>query len=162
MIDWIKHNKEWLFSGLGISAISTMIIAFKHLYHKSQKKEQHSEATLLHDNSSFVSENPPDGITIPVGKVFNKSWTIKNSGDIVWENRVLRCTEYVSKCFYPVKMEIPIPKTYPNQIITIHVKYYVYVEGDYSSKWKMYDKNNNLLYPQKRIGLGVNIKARHI
>lgn len=162
MISWIARNKEWLFSGIGISTIAILTGIVKHMYHKKERKDQHNASTPLYDNSSFVSESPPDGITIPVGKIFHKSWTIKNSGDIVWENRVLRCTEYVNDCFYPVKKEISIPKTYPNQIITLHVKYYVYVEGDYSSKWKMYDKNNDLLYPQKRMGLGVNIMARHI
>lgn len=53
-----------------------------------------------------------------------------------------------------------IPTTYPGQIITLNVEYEVTAEGDYSSKWKMYDRKNNLIYPHKSIGLGVNIMAR--
>ena len=112
------------------------------------------------DDSVFISEYPSDGITIPVGKMFKKSWTVKNAGNTIWKNRTLRCVEYVNDCFFPVETVIKIPKTYPGEIITLKVEYKALVEGDYHSKWKMFDQDNNLIYPEKSVGLGVNILVR--
>lgn len=120
-----------------------------------------SQETPIKDDSVFISEYPSDGVTIPVGKIFQKSWTIKNAGNTIWEGRILRCVEYVNDSFYPVKTTIKIPTTLPGEIITLKVEYYTKVEGDYHSKWKMYDKSNNLIYPEKSIGLGVNIHVRN-
>lgn len=131
---WICDNKEWLFSGLGITIIGLAVafskkitITFKRLYKKIK--------ITLHDIK------------------FKKSWTIKNNGNEIWKGRTLRCVEYAGDCFYPVKDTIKIPTTLPGQIITLTVEYNVTQLGNYRSKWKMYDKDNNLIYPQKSIGL---------
>lgn len=155
---WIIQNKEWIFSGIGISLIGIISNIIKKK-HKNNRNPSNSNDDII-DDSKFISEDPPDGIVIPVGEKFIKTWTIKNNGRTIWKNRVLRCTEYPKNCFFPVKEKIKIPKTHPGEIITLKVEYYVAVEGDYSSKWKMFDENNNKIYPNKSIGLGVNIMAR--
>ena len=38
MIEWIKNNKEWLFSGAGIAAITLIIFILRHLYNAKKKK----------------------------------------------------------------------------------------------------------------------------
>ena len=136
--------------------VKNLIETIKKLIHNNNPQRDGE----IKDDSVFISEYPSDGITIPVGKIFKKSWTVKNAGNTIWEKRTLRCVEYVNDHFFPVKPAIKIPKTLPNQIITLKVEYYVLAEGDYHSKWKMYDKNNNIIYPEKNIGLGVNILAR--
>ena len=170
--NWIVENKQWVFSGIGVFVIGLFFSKNKHMLafakriilfipnqFKSiiiKKQKQNSN----YDDSLFISESPSDGVTIPVGKVFKKSWTVKNNGNIIWEKRTLRCVEYVNDCFYPVSNPIKIPKTLPGQIVTLRVEYYAKVVGDYHSKWKMFDKNNNIIYPNKPIGLGVNISVR--
>lgn len=36
MINWILHNKEWLFSGAGISFLALLYIFIRHIYKKSK------------------------------------------------------------------------------------------------------------------------------
>lgn len=162
---WICDNKEWLFSGLGITIIGLAVafskkitITFKRLYKKIKItlhdiKFKNLKENKDFDDSLFISEKPYNGISIPLNKKFKKSWTIKNNGNVIWKGRTLRCVEYAGDCFYPVKDTIKIPTTLPGQIITLTVEYNVTQLGNYRSKWKMYDKDNNLIYPQKSIGL---------
>lgn len=162
---WICDNKEWLFSGLGITIIGLAVafskkitITFKRLYKKIKItlhdiKFKNLKENKDFDDSLFISEKPYNGISIPLNKKFKKSWTLKNNGNVIWKGRSLRCVEYAGDCFYPVKDTIKIPTTLPGQIITLTVKYNVTQLGNYRSKWKMYDKDNNLIYPQKSIGL---------
>lgn len=172
IINWIIKNKEWIFSGIGITIITLAFIFIKRIkrfvicfikrirYIIEYPKGIKGKGEKTYDDSVFISEYPSDGISIPVGERFKKSWTIKNDGNVIWEKRTLRCIEYANGYFYPVNKIIRIPTTYPGQIITLNVEYEVTAEGDYSSKWKMYDRKNNLIYPHKSIGLGVNIMAR--
>lgn len=170
-IDFLNNNKEWIFSGIGVLVISTLfankkkigsfLVKLKRYFKYLRLKLFSDKENEPFDDSTFVSEYPSDGICIPVGKIFTKSWTIKNSGNTIWENRTLRCTEFVNDYFHPVDPTIKIPTTLPGQIITLKVKYYVTAEGCYSSKWKMFDDNDNLIYPNKTIGLGVNITAKN-
>lgn len=173
ILNWIINNKEWIFSGIGITIFSLFCVSYKKIisffkivyykvkryFHKNKTKQKTDKN--IHDDSLFISESPADGIIIPVGKIFVKTWTIKNNGDVLWENRTLRCVEYAKNVFYPLKLSVKIPPTLPGEIITIKVQYYAKGEGDFRSRWKMYDKNNNLIYPQKSIGLGINVMVRN-
>ena len=169
VFEFIDKNKEWLLSGLGVVVIGWFGVIVKVLIKKGfniqriirklfPKKNKPSEN--LKDDSQFVSEAPFDGIAIPIGKKFDKSWTIKNAGNCTWRNRRLVCVEYASSYFYPVEKEINIPVTKPGENVTLKVVYNVTAEGCYTSRWKMYDENNNLVYPEKSIGLAVNVIAR--
>ena len=173
MWKWLMDNASWLFSGLGIFIIGLIISTKDKLLPaikkaissvfkivKRNKKVYNDCKNESFDDSVFVSESPYDGVTIPVGKIFHKSWTIKNNGNVIWENRTLRCVEYVDNYFFPMEDTINIPKTMPNQTVTLKVRYKVLAQGDYHSKWKMFDENNNIVYPNKNIGIGVNISAR--
>ena len=169
---WLIENIPWIFSGVGVFALGLIISMNKKIIPKIKKgvlfvfeklkfKNKSTNCNdTYYDDSIFISERPYDGVTIPVGKIFEKSWTIMNNGNMIWENRTLRCVEYVDSYFYPINRIIDIPKTLPKQTVTLKVRYKVLAQGDYHSKWKMYDKNNNLVYPDKNIGLGVNISAR--
>lgn len=173
MWKWLIENKSWLFSGAGVFVLGLIFSTNKKILPKIKKglslisnkvkrnkKRSNNSQTESFDDSVFVSESPYDGVTVPVGKIFNKSWTIMNNGNMIWENRTLRCVEYVDNYFFPVDLTIDIPKTLPKETVTLKVKYKVLAQGDYHSKWKMFDKDNNLVYPDKKIGLGVNISAR--
>ncbi len=170
-LKWIEENKEWLFSGLGITLIG-LFIAFSKRIKKFLKNSFHRILTYFkakkilkqqkqpnYDDSLFISEMPYDGISVPINKIFKKSWTIKNNGNIVWKGRILRCVEFAGDCFYPVNNEIKVPTTLPGEIITLSVEYHVKQLGNYRSKWKMYDKENNEIYPNKKIGLMLHVIA---
>ena len=42
------------------------------------------------DAATFVSETPPDGISIGFGEKFVKQWIIRNSGTVPWRGRRVR------------------------------------------------------------------------
>lgn len=101
IFEWILNNKEWLFSGLGIT-IAGLIYRKRERYLSAVKfyikrivtgLKIHKEKEKI-DNSIFVSEEPLDGITIPCNHVFEKKWIVRNSGNTVWKNRYLKCIEY--------------------------------------------------------------------
>ena len=50
-----------------------------------------------------------------------------------------------------------MPIVPPGEIYTLKVRYYALEVGDYRSRWKMYNSNGDLAFPNKEIGLGVNI-----
>lgn len=168
VIEFIDKNKEWLLSGLGVVIIGWIGIIAKAVIRKGFSirwigklfPKKNKSAENLKDDSQFISEVPFDGIAIPVGKKFDKSWTIKNAGNCIWRNRRLVCVEYASSFFYPVEKEIKIPVTRPGENVTLKVVYNVTAEGCYTSRWKMYDENDNLVYPEKSIGLAVTVIAR--
>ncbi|MCW3843948.1 NBR1-Ig-like domain-containing protein [Micromonospora yasonensis] len=37
----------------------------------------------------LVAENPPDGAEVPIGQVFDKTWTLRNAGPVHWHGRWL-------------------------------------------------------------------------
>lgn len=145
---------EWIFSGIGVVIISGMIGIFK----KKNKKQENCDVLEVRDDSIFISENPPDGVSILVGTSFEKSWTIKNNGNIIWSGRYLECVEDVPEFFYPQKRRVNIPKLNPGEKFTLKVKYFAKVEGNYFSQWKMFDENGRMIFPKKK-GLGVYVRV---
>lgn len=166
---WLWENKECLFPGIGSSLV--MLVIGEIIHHKSAILKsikwnlkyffrKRKTATSPKDDSKFISENPLDGITIPCGTMFEKTWKVQNVGTVVWKNRFLKCVEYAGASFYPENDMVKIPKTYPGETVELKVRYFAVVEGDYRSRWKMCDKNGNIFYPEKSIGVGVNIHVR--
>lgn len=51
MIDWLKSNKEWLFSGIGVSILSSVLIFFKGFDGDPEI------------NSSIINDKPPEVIS---------------------------------------------------------------------------------------------------
>lgn len=82
----------------------------------------------LRDHSSFVQDvTYPDYSIVSVNQIFEKVWEIQNTGQQIWQERILKCmdkkivtaildTETVgqlSQSLIPNQIEIPIPKTLP-------------------------------------------------
>ena len=66
LIQYIVENKEWLFSGIGLSAIIyAFTLAYRRLhcgFAKVQKEEKRTvNSNYMDDKSVYVSESPPDG-----------------------------------------------------------------------------------------------------
>lgn len=119
------------------------------------------ETVESYDMKSLLSQNILQMVLLfPLGGIFEKSWTVRNEGNIVWKNRYLKCVEYAEGSFFPIEKKIKIPRVYPGDEITFTVKYIAKVEGDYRSRWKMCDKQGRYIYPQKKIGVGLNIHVR--
>ncbi|WP_339292725.1 hypothetical protein MKY48_08640 [Paenibacillus sp. FSL W8-0187] len=61
MIDWIFNNKEWVFSGVGISIIS--LITF---FLKKGKEKSNSSQTITSGNNSYNIQGGSD-VNITIG-----------------------------------------------------------------------------------------------
>ena len=91
MIDWIIHNKEWLFSGLGISIIGIVItIFFKRRATSNQKliiKKGNSNVQIGNVSiKNYNTESKPGKLDI-TGIVFTRNSefdiSLRNTGDDV-------------------------------------------------------------------------------
>ena len=70
----------------------------------------------------------------------------------------MKCIRYVPNLFYPESNVVKIPRLKPGEKFTLKVKYYAVEEGEYSSEWKMSDKDGTILFQERR-GLGVYVKV---
>ena len=163
MLQYIIENKEWIFSGIGITGIVCLITFMRHIVIPGFGKYQlHKENTINKDNntvdqSEYITETPPDGTKCIIGEPFIKTWTIRNIGHVIWKNRYLKCDPL--PMYMHVKNEkVKMPKILPGQEYTLQVTFMIECEGVYRSYWKMYDENNNLSFPDLE-GLGVTIIA---
>lgn len=142
-----------------------------------QKSEFHTvDKTLLtyQDSSAFISETIPDGTIMDAGYEFEKTWTIQNIGQEIWQNRFLQCQnipttsqlpEGVSADDYyliPESDTITIPTTYPHEIVTLAVKFKTpNIAGHYISYWKMVNQYGELCFPKThQIGLSTLIVVK--
>ena len=75
------------------------------------------------DEATFVSEDPPDGVTIPFGSIFTRIWTIRNSGTVPWRGRRLRrIGPTTGPWVLTSEGFIPIPDAEPGEEITFPVE----------------------------------------
>lgn len=122
------------------------------------------------DSSGFRNETVPDGSLVAAGAVFEKRWSIQNTGQTTWENRYLLCIdEPVVVNNYPDNQAldahfltpqskiIPIPTTQPQETVDVSVMYRApTVAGRYVSYWKMVDEHGKICFANG-IGLSVSI-----
>lgn len=126
------------------------------------------------DASGFVDETVPDGSLFAPEAVFDKSWTIQNIGDTVWQNRYLvnvdePCAgqhpsgfDWQCHRLVPDDTVLALPTVYPSQICTVSVRYTApSMAGRYVSYWRMVDETGKLCYPNG-IGLSVCILVKNL
>jgi transcriptional regulator with XRE-family HTH domain len=104
---------------------------------------------LSGDACEFVGEDPPDGISVPLGHRFVKTWTIRNSGVVHWSGRrLMRIGPHVGPTILQSPRFVPIPDTAPGALASISVQLRapkVQVVGQ--AKWKMVDDEDLLYFP---------------
>lgn len=116
------------------------------------------------DVASFVSETPPDGITVPLGGTFTKTWTIRNSGIVAWRGRRLRRIGPTTGPWTLTSDRLtPIPDTEPGGTVTLSVILHVpHMETAAVAQWKMVDEDDLLYFPTKySVGLGLYVLVGH-
>jgi transcriptional regulator with XRE-family HTH domain len=116
------------------------------------------------DASTFVSEAPPDGTSIPCGTVFTKSWTIRNSGSVPWHDRRLRrIGPTVGPWTLASERFTPIPDTDPGEAVSISVQIKTpHMETAAVAQWKMVDADDLLYFPDRySVGLGLYVLVGH-
>lgn len=117
------------------------------------------------DDGGFISETIPDDSLVGCGARFEKEWCMQNIGNTTWEGRKLVCqdqneplyvkrgSEYLpfhSCLLTPESQEIIIPKTEPQEKVTLRMKFTAPILPDRAvSIWKVVDENNKICYPEK-------------
>jgi transcriptional regulator with XRE-family HTH domain len=110
-----------------------------------------SPLASLRDSSGFVSETIPDGTIMQPGERFEKTWTIRNDGELVWEDRLLSRIGIASGVgLITTPATIPIPVTEPGETVTLTVPSIAHsVQGTSLAAFKMTDPQGRLLFPDR-------------
>jgi transcriptional regulator with XRE-family HTH domain len=103
------------------------------------------------DASLFVSETIADGTVMQPGQRFEKTWTIRNGGDVVWEDRLLCRIGIASGVgLITTPVAVPIYTTHPGETVTIAVPCVAHgVAGNSIATFKMTDQEGRLLFPDR-------------
>jgi transcriptional regulator with XRE-family HTH domain len=116
------------------------------------------------DESTFVSEAPPDGSTIACGTTFIKTWTIRNSGSVPWNGRRLRrIGPSIGPWTLGSERHTPIPETEPGQTVSLSVEVATpQMETAAYAQWKMVDEDDLLYFPSTySVGLALYVLVGH-
>jgi transcriptional regulator with XRE-family HTH domain len=116
------------------------------------------------DQSTFVSETPPDGSSVPCGATFTKIWTIRNSGSVPWHGRRLRRVGPTTGPWTLTSARVtPIPDTEPGKTVSISVQLKApQMETAAVAQWKMVDKDELLYFPDRySVGLALYVLVGH-
>lgn len=111
------------------------------------------------DSSKFIGENPPEGKRFSKHTTIEKTWTIKNIGNVAWLNRYMLEIEGTPG-LSPENKKIEIQPVYPGGTLLFRVNYNCKSEGDYYSLWKMVDENDKPFFETDYKGLWVNASVR--
>lgn len=121
MLEFIAHNKEWLFSGVGVAVLSTLFFIAKWLYNWQKSPMNHKVKSLSVGTSVNTPSNIHDSPIPPVSK-----------GDsLVPEPAPFRYGEY---------SQHPSPKDISNQIERLPPFQKIGAEKNYTGlkvKWKV-------------------------
>jgi transcriptional regulator with XRE-family HTH domain len=116
------------------------------------------------DQSTFVSEAPPDGSSVPCGATFTKTWTIRNSGSVPWHGRRLRRVGPTTGPWTLTSARFtPIPDTEPGETVSVSVQLKApQMETAAVAQWKMVDKDELLYFPDRySVGLALYVLVGH-
>lgn len=116
------------------------------------------------DEATFVSETPPDGVTVPCGSVFTKCWIIRNSGSVRWRGRrVRRIGPTTGPWTLTSARFAPVPNADPGESVQISVELRApQMETAAVAQWKMVDEDDLLYFPTKySVGLAVYVLVGH-
>lgn len=120
------------------------------------------QRTIPGDASTFVGDSIPHGTLMEPGAVFEQTWRVRNSGQVVWEGRQLeRQGPLTGPGLITSLRFVDIPKTEPGKVaaITAPLKAPTY---DCSSiaYFKMVDAEGALCFPDSyQLGLDVLVRV---
>ncbi|KDC49303.1 NBR1-Ig-like domain-containing protein [Pseudoalteromonas fuliginea] len=147
-----RYIPVWLSTSIFISLL-TVIIVISAIYsyiNNSKVIEKILEPIPVPADSSYFIKDVtiPDGTPIKAGTTFVKTWRIKNSGNITWEDRYLQRVTLNSIGLCQSVQKVRINKTVPSASVDISVKFHAPKHpGSCRIDWKMVDEKGKLLFP---------------
>lgn len=138
------------------------VVAEKRRSRLNRTRRDVSPDARTTDQSLFVSETIPDGTLMEAGERFDKTWAIRNAGDIVWENRLLARIGIASGVgLITTPATVPIATTQPGETVTITVPCVAHgIQGTSLAAFKMTDLEGRMLFPDRYFpGLQVQVNV---
>lgn len=111
----------------------------------------HAGPLLRGDYSQFVSENYPNGVTLPPHSHVRKTWRLADAGTVTWRQRWLERQASSGSCRTPER--VPVPTTRPGQQVDITVPVTTGGPGVCLATWKMTSRSGVEFFPNEA---GVN------
>lgn len=91
MIDYILNNKEWIFSGIGVSAIALIFLCFKYFFR--QNNPPHRKNIV----NSTLNPHEPSSTALSLGKKINELTCEWMQDPPVWKHKT-NGLYYCPKC----------------------------------------------------------------
>jgi transcriptional regulator with XRE-family HTH domain len=112
------------------------------------------------DAVEFLSESP-DGLALREGAPEVKTWTVRNTGSVVWEGRQLRRTGRVRGREIPAsELSVPVARTAPGETVTFAVTLHcAQVPGTRILRFKLVDADGRLCFPDDDYGVTVEVTS---
>jgi hypothetical protein len=119
-------------------------------YVSSRKAADFVSMAPLHSGDDFSVTKPRD-MTIAFYRDFIVSWTIKNTGSLVWEGRYLYNVNNKQTGVRGVSAKVDIPTLRPDEQVKVEVT--INAQGhekSSSSVWEIYNSEGNPCFPNKQ------------
>lgn len=142
-----------VWSGVIVATLVLGIAANTLIQKQDQTKPMPAHNGPLHpgDNIAFVKDvTVPDGTPVKLGTTFSKTWRIRNTGTVSWQNRALvRLTPQDDRlCASADRVEVA--KTAAGQEVDITVEFVApWYPGSCRTDWKMVDQHGQFVFPDK-------------
>lgn len=101
---------------------------------------------LKFNRSDLLDETIPDGSVLKRGTTFQKKWVLENAGNVVWEGYRLKL-ETPNDTLMPNITSIDMPMVVPGETYELEITHTCKFTGRGKCVWKMYDKNDNIVFP---------------
>lgn len=147
--EYLKGNMALIILGAGVFLIGLIFLA-AIVFQQQDRPFVETHVAVPEDKTLFIKDvTIPDGTAIPVNTTFEKTWRVKNIGNVVWKDRYLKRMTPASNLICSSPAMVPIPETQPGETIDITVTFRTpHLPGSCRTDWKTSDDRGNLYFPE--------------
>lgn len=143
-----KSSKRLIILGSAL-VLTCFVFLVTGFVKRQDSSSVETRVVVQEDKTLFIKDvTIPDGTSIPVNTTFEKTWRVKNIGNVVWKNRYLKRMTPMSGLICSSPAMVPIPETQPGETIDISVTFKTpHLPGSCRTDWKTSDDRGNLYFP---------------
>lgn len=148
--------------GLLLSLFEAVAHSREEKRRRATRAGRRQQAAAPGDATAFVSETIPQGTLLLPGEVFEKTWTIRNVGNVSWRNRQLeRQGPLTGPGLITSARHYPIAETAPGESVVIGAILKAPTHDATSiAYFKMVDADGMLCFPDEhQLGLDVLVRV---
>lgn len=104
------------------------------------------------NNYQVLEEKPATPVTLTAGKLYEHSWTIENTGTVIWEDYYLECINADVWGYSKNELRIPMKKKIkPGERFSIRIEFVTPpIEGSYRLLWRIMKKGGKPVFHETR------------